>query len=129
MTSTPEASEIFTHNAGGQVGFAANRTRFRRIRRDARENPSSSDNWSVKKTAMGEDVTMVSVVGDRLGQLRRMAKRVAEEIDICGDARALVLLTGRLADLNREIDELDVSDTPCAADQIAARRAARRAGS
>jgi hypothetical protein len=57
-----------------------------------------------------------------------MARRVAEEIDVCGDARALVLLTGRLSDLNREIAELDVSDVPSPADQIAARRAARRAG-
>jgi hypothetical protein len=83
----------------------------------------------MKKTAIGEDLTLVSVVDDRLGQLKRMARRVAEEIDVCGDARALVLLTGRLADLHREIAELDVSDAPCAADQIAARRARRRASS
>jgi len=82
----------------------------------------------MKKTAIGEDLTLVSVVDDRLGQLKRMARRVAEEIDVCGDARALMLLTGRLADLNREIAECDVSDVPCAADQIAARRARRRAG-
>jgi hypothetical protein len=42
--------------------------------------------------------------------------------------RALVLLTGRLADFNREIDSLEVADAPCTADQIAARRARRRAG-
>jgi len=72
---------------------------------------------------------MVSVTTDRLGQLKRMAKRVSEEIDTTGDARALVLMTGRLADLNREIAELDAADVPSAADQIAARRARRRAAS
>ncbi|MGE5694036.1 MAG: hypothetical protein ACM4D3_02035 [Candidatus Sericytochromatia bacterium] len=82
---------------------------------------------ATKKGPLGSDVTLVSVAeGDRLEQLKRMARRVGEEIDTTGDARALVLLTGRLADLLEQIDELDTEGQTCAADQIAARRARRR---
>ncbi len=39
----------------------------------------------MKKGPMGDDMTMVSVTEDRLGVLKRMQKRLGEQIDTCGD--------------------------------------------
>ena len=79
----------------------------------------------VKRGPMGTDMTMVSVTEDRLSALKRMRARLAEQVDVCGDERALCLLMTRLQDVMREIAELDAEGERCAADEIAARRQAR----
>ena len=52
-----------------------------------------------------------------------MPDRLAQEIDRNAGQRSLVLMMTRLQDVLGEIDELASSETPCAADQIAQRRA------
>jgi hypothetical protein len=71
--------------------------------------------------------TLVSVAThDRLATLQRMRDRVAEQIDADPCARDLGILVTQLRLLLAEIAELDVGGEVCAADVIAARRAARR---
>jgi hypothetical protein len=81
---------------------------------------------TIKKGPLGTDMTMVSVTEDRLAMLRRMQARLGEEIDVCGDVRALVLLMTRLQSVLAEISELTPWSLESPADAIAARRAARR---
>lgn len=76
---------------------------------------------------MGADMTMVSLATeDRLRTLERLRDRLAEELDVSGDARAVVLLATRLQDVLREIDALLPVTMSSPADRIAARRAERR---
>jgi hypothetical protein len=83
---------------------------------------------AVKKAFDGADMTLLSVAApdDRLAQLQRLRARLVEQIDVCGDERALCLLATRLQSVLAEIDELAPSAAVCAADMIAARRAKRR---
>ena len=76
---------------------------------------------------MGADMPLISVVEDRLAVLKRMQTRLSQQVDVCGDERALCLLMTRLQDVMREISELDVAAQTCAADEIAQRRQERRA--
>jgi hypothetical protein len=81
----------------------------------------------VKKGPLGLDMTLVSVTEDRLAVLKRMQRRLSEQIDTNGDERALCLLMTRLQSVMAEIAELDAEDARSAADEIAARRQARLA--
>jgi hypothetical protein len=81
------------------------------------------------KTPTGADMTLVSVVDcDRLPTLKRMAARLAEQIDDCDNAQNLDRLCARLQSVMAEVAELEVGEGAAAADMIAARRNARRAG-
>jgi hypothetical protein len=81
------------------------------------------------KTPTGADMTLVSVADcDRLPTLKRMAARLAEQIDACDNAQNLDRLCARLQSVMGEVAELEVVASAGAADMIAARRNARRAG-
>jgi hypothetical protein len=81
---------------------------------------------AAKKGPMGGDMTMVSVTEDRLSMLQRMRARLAEQIDTCGDERALCLLMTRLQSVLGEIAELALAGEPSAVDEILKRRAERQ---
>jgi hypothetical protein len=81
----------------------------------------------VPKGMDGLGPTLVAVAtGDRLATLQRMRDRVAEQIDEGPCARDLGFLVTQLRILLAEIAELDVGGQSCAADEMAARRRARR---
>jgi hypothetical protein len=81
------------------------------------------------KTPTGADMTLVSPADcDRLPTLKRMAARLAEQIDDCDCAQSLDRLCARLQSVMGEVAELEVVEGATAADMIAARRQARRAG-
>ena len=78
------------------------------------------------KTPTGLDMTLTSVqLGDRLATLRRVASRVAEELDASDSAHHVERLAARLALLLKEIAELEPPEIS-ATDEIQKRRAARR---
>ncbi|MGO9354801.1 MAG: hypothetical protein ACLP3C_29675 [Mycobacterium sp.] len=79
-----------------------------------------------KKDSFGGDMVQIDVTEDRVTVLKRLQRRLQQEIDLTGDQRSLVLLTTRLQSVMAEIDELEPYSLPSAADQIAARRRARR---
>lgn len=79
-----------------------------------------------KKGPLNEDMVLVSVTEDRRLMLERMRQRLSQEIDICGDHRALCLLAAQLRAVLAELDELP-GDAMGAADEIRARRDQRRA--
>jgi hypothetical protein len=83
---------------------------------------------AVKKTAMGTDMTMVSVTEDRLSMLKQLRSRLSQQVDTCGDERSLCLLVTQLRAVLAEVAELDSGAELSVADQIAARRAKRRKG-
>ena len=62
---------------------------------------------AVKRGPLGEDMTLISVTEDRLAVLQRMRARLSQQIDMCGDERALCLLMTRLQSVMGEIAELD----------------------
>ena len=74
------------------------------------------------------DVSMIeqAPAGSRLTALEAVRDRLAEEINDCTDQRALPNLVLRYTDVLEQIDGLPVVGQS-AADQIAARRTARRA--
>lgn len=81
------------------------------------------------KTPTGMDATLVSMqTSDRHSTLRRLRDRLAEEIDATDSQHNLERMAARLQSVMAEIDELAVAIDASAADQIAARRAQRRAG-
>jgi hypothetical protein len=78
---------------------------------------------------LGQPMTLVSPADCvRLPTLRRLASRLAEEVDSCNNQQNLDRLAARLQSLLAEIAELEVVDGAGAADEIARRRQARRAG-
>ena len=80
------------------------------------------------KTPLGVPMTLVSMqTSDRLRTLERLRDRIAEEIDATDSAHHVERLAARLTAVLAEIDALP-GDEMGAADQIAARRQARRAG-
>ena len=58
--------------------------------------------------------------------LKRMRARLAQQIDTCGDGRALCLLMTRLQSVLAEIAELAPLEQESPVDQILARREQRR---
>ena len=84
---------------------------------------------AVRKGPLGDDMPLVSVGKTRLSMLERLRDRLCQQIDVCGDERSLVLLATRLESVLESIDQLlPYNSEECAADQIAARRRARRRG-
>jgi hypothetical protein len=75
---------------------------------------------------MTEQLANIAPKGDRLAALEVLRDRLAQEIDDCTYSRDLAALVLRFTDVLAQIDELPSSRPVCAADQIAARRAARR---
>jgi hypothetical protein len=74
-------------------------------------------------------MTLVSPANcDRLPTLKRMAARLAEQIDDCDNAQNLDRSCARLQSVMAEFAELEVVEGQSAADEIARRRSARRAG-
>jgi len=79
-----------------------------------------------KAGPLGLGFTHVSVVSDRIEVLQRLRARLSEEIDDGPCKRDLVLLAGQLRAVMAELEDLGVGVAESPADQITARRAARR---
>lgn len=65
--------------------------------------------------------------GDRRRALVALRDRLAGDLDVCESARDVGTLAARLADVLEQIDALPNRAEVSAADEIAARRASRRA--
>lgn len=66
--------------------------------------------------------------GDRLATLQNLRDLIAEKIDACESMRDIPALAARLQAVMDQIADLDVKDAGDGIDEIAQRRAARRAG-
>ena len=76
---------------------------------------------------MAKQLAHIAPAGDRLAALEVLRDWLAQEIDDCTYARDLPALVLRFTDVLAQIDDMPGSRPMGAADQIAARRAARRA--
>lgn len=72
-------------------------------------------------------VTDSAASGDRLGTLRALRDKLAQEIDGSTSLRDIASASGRLQSVLEEIASLDVKPEGDGIDEIAERRAARRA--
>lgn len=66
--------------------------------------------------------------GKRVVVLEALRARLAAEIDACETPKELPALVLRLTDVLEQLDSMPTSEQVSAADEIAERRAARRAG-
>jgi uncharacterized membrane protein len=66
--------------------------------------------------------------GKRSAVLEALRSRLAAEIDDCDNPKELPALVLRLTDVVEQLDSMPTSEQVSAADEIAERRAARRAG-
>jgi len=66
--------------------------------------------------------------GQRRLVLEALRSRLASEIDSCENLRDLPALVLRLTDVLQQLDDMPLIEQVSAADEIAERRAARRAG-
>lgn len=64
----------------------------------------------------------------RVAILEALRRRLAAEIDVCDTPKDLPALVLRLTDVVEQLDSMPTSEQVSAADEIAERRAARRAG-
>ena len=80
-------------------------------------------------SGLGKTLVLPAVPDDRLNALRRLAKRIAWEIDEDEQlgGRALSVLAVQLRATLHEIEELAPTEYPSPVDEIIARRAARMA--
>ncbi len=77
---------------------------------------------------MGREMTMVSLcLDDRYRTLQRLRDRLGEQLDVTESARDVCALARRLEAVLKELDDMPQSGPVSKADEIAARRAARRA--
>ena len=73
-------------------------------------------------------VSEAESTGNRLAVLEALRARLANEIDACESAKDLPALVLRMTDILTQLDSMPSSEQVSAADEIAERRAARRAG-
>ena len=75
---------------------------------------------------MTDNLANTAANGDMLATLELLRNRLAQEIDQCDDQRDLTGLTHQFRQVLAEIDNLPQTKAVSKADEIAARRTARR---
>jgi hypothetical protein len=80
--------------------------------------------WSPGRVSISDAVA----TGNRVVALEALRARLAEEIDLCDSSKELPALVLRLTDVLTQLDSMPSSEQVSAADEIAERRASRRAG-
>lgn len=74
-------------------------------------------------------LSVSGALGDRKRALTALSTVLAAQIDVCESSRDLAALSGRLQAVLLELDQLDATKKEGDVDDLASRRAARRAAS
>lgn len=77
---------------------------------------------------MADSLAATASAGDRGATLRALRDRIAKEIDLTNSARDVAALSRQLTEVLAEIESLPNPEKVSVADEIAKRRADRRAG-
>jgi hypothetical protein len=80
--------------------------------------------WNPGRVSISDAVS----TGNRVVVLEALRSRLAQEIDLCDSPKELPALVLRLTDVLTQLDSMPSTEQVSAADEIAERRASRRAG-